>query len=54
MIGRGLIANPFLPEMIQTRTRLICHETHALSNFTTIWYPDTVDGFPGLAMCWIG
>ena len=33
MIGRGLIANPFLPEMIQTRTRVIDHRNTRFEKF---------------------
>ncbi len=41
MIGRGLIANPFLPEMIQTRTRQIGHRTTRFEKF----HDDLVTGY---------
>jgi tRNA-dihydrouridine synthase len=33
MLGRGLIANPFLPEMIQAGTRRICHRNPRFEKF---------------------
>ena len=41
MLGRGLIANPFLPEMIQSETRLIDHRTERFARF----HDDLVDGY---------
>ncbi len=41
MLGRGLIANPFLPEMIQSGTRLICHRNARFEKF----HDDLVDGY---------
>lgn len=43
MIGRGLIANPFLPEMIQTRTRLIDQRNARFEKF----HDDLVSGYCG-------
>jgi tRNA-dihydrouridine synthase len=33
MLGRGLLANPFLAEMIQSQSRLICHRNTRFENF---------------------
>ena len=41
MLGRGLIANPFLPEMIQSGTRLILHRKARFSKF----HHDLVDEY---------
>ena len=41
MLGRGLIANPFLPEMIQSGTRLICHRNTRFEKF----HDDLVAGY---------
>ncbi|MBC2712686.1 MAG: tRNA-dihydrouridine synthase family protein [Desulfosarcina sp.] len=44
MLGRGLIANPFLPEMIQSGTRLICHGKARFEQF----HDDLVDEYSRL------
>ena len=41
MLGRGLIANPFLPEMIQSGTRLVCNRNKRFENF----HDDLVVGY---------
>jgi len=41
MLGRGLIANPFLSEMIQSGTRLICHRNARFETF----HDDLVAGY---------
>jgi len=41
MLGRGLITNPFLPEMIQSATRIICHRNTRFKKF----HDDLVDGY---------
>jgi tRNA-dihydrouridine synthase B len=41
MLGRGLIANPFLPEMIQGGTRTICCGRARFKNF----HDDLLDGY---------
>ena len=41
MLGRGLIANPFLPEMIQSETRLIAHRMRRFESF----HDDLIAGY---------